>query len=153
MAARAGGVVADDATEGRDSRGRFVAGCAGRRAGSRHKVSRAIEKLMEGEAEALTRKAIDLAKAGDIVALRLCLDRLAPPRKDSPINFDLPKVECAADHPAALAAIMEAVASGDLTPTEGQALAAMLAEHRKAIETADLETRVAALEGASDETA
>jgi hypothetical protein len=34
--------------------------------------------MLEGEAEALTRKAIDMAMNGDVVSLRLCLERAAP---------------------------------------------------------------------------
>jgi Family of unknown function (DUF5681) len=54
---------------------------AGKARGTRNKVTLAIEALLDGEAEALTRKAIEIAKGGDLAALRLCLDRLAPPRK------------------------------------------------------------------------
>ena len=50
----------------------------------------AMEALLDGESEALTRKAIGLALGGDITALRLCLDRVLPPRKDRPINFEMP---------------------------------------------------------------
>ena len=53
----------------------------GRPPGSRNKTTRAIDALFDGEAEALTRKAIELAKAGDLVALRLCLDRIALPER------------------------------------------------------------------------
>ena len=84
--------------------------------------------------------------SGDVQAMRICMDRIAPPRKDRHVSFDLPKIEGAADHPGALAAIMGAVAGGTLTPMEGQSLAAMLAEHRKAIETGDIEARLTALE-------
>ncbi|QCI92120.1 DUF5681 domain-containing protein [Novosphingobium sp. EMRT-2] len=119
---------------------------AGKAKGTRNRATMACEALLDGQTEQLTQKAIDLALKGDVQALRICMDRIAPPRRDRPVVFELPKVEAAADHPVALAAIMAAVASGDLTPTEGQSLAAMLAEHRKALETADIETRLAALE-------
>ena len=56
----------------------------GRPAGSRHKTTLAMEALLDGEAEKLTRKAIDLALAGDMVALRLCLDRTIPPGETDP---------------------------------------------------------------------
>ena len=49
---------------------------AGKPKGTRNKMTRAAEALLDGEAEALTRKAIKLAKAGDLTALRLCLDRI-----------------------------------------------------------------------------
>ncbi len=70
---------------------------AGRPRGSRNKTTLAIEALLDGEAEALTRKPIERALAGDGVALRLCLDRIAPPRRDRPTPFDLPALREAAD--------------------------------------------------------
>lgn len=130
----------------RRANGTFAPGHPGRRQGSRHKVTLAAEALLDGEGEALTRKAIEMAKAGDTVALRLCLERLVPPRKDRTINFDLPTVVTAADHPPALAAILRGVAIGDITPQEGQALSAVLEQHRRAIETADIMMRLEALE-------
>ena len=70
----------------------------------------------------MTRKAIELAKAGDLAALRVCLDRIAPPRKDRPVLFELPPVSSAADAAKAAAALLEAVAVGDLTPSEASEL-------------------------------
>jgi len=103
--------------------------------------------LLDGEAEGLTRKAVEMALEGDTVALRLCLERLAPPRKDSPLTLaGLPKIEGAADLPKATARVLEAVANGAITPSEGQALAGLLEGHRKALEFTELEARVAALE-------
>lgn len=63
---------------------------AGRPKGSRNKATLAVEVLFDGEAEVITRKAIELAKNGDLAAIRLCLDRIAPPRKDRPVLFALP---------------------------------------------------------------
>jgi hypothetical protein len=91
---------------------------AGKAKGTRNKVTLAIEALLDGEAEALTRKAIELAKAGDMAALRLCMDRLAPPRKDRLVMFELPTITSAADAVKASAALVAAVADGDLTPAE-----------------------------------
>jgi len=130
----------------RTSNGRFGPGNPGRPKGARGKATLACEALLDGQVEQLTQKAIDMALAGDQVALRLCMDRLAPPRRDRPVSFKLPKIDGAADHPTALFAIMRAVALGELTPIEGQALAGMLAEHRKAIETADIDARLSSLE-------
>ena len=87
-----------------------------------------------------------MAKEGNPVALRLCLERLLPPRKDRPIIFALPQLEGAEDVPQALKAILEAVARGEITPGEGQTLAAIVDGYRKGLETADLDGRVAALE-------
>jgi len=73
-----------------DKTGRFAKGNPGRPKGARHKASQAIEQLLEGEAKALTRKAIDLALDGDTTALRLCLERIAPARKDAAVRFPFP---------------------------------------------------------------
>lgn len=131
---------------GRNSKGQFAKGNRGKAKGTRHKATVACETLLDGQVKQLTQKAVDMALAGDVLAMRICMDRIAPPRKDRHVIFDMPRIEGAHDHPAALASIMTAVAGGALTPAEGQALAAMLAEHRKAIETADIESRLAALE-------
>jgi hypothetical protein len=73
---------------------------------------------VEGEAEALSRKAVELALKGDVAALRLCLDRIVPARKDRPVCFALPNLKESKDAVKASAAIVEAVAAGDLTPSE-----------------------------------
>jgi hypothetical protein len=130
----------------RDPRGRFAGGNPGRPRGARNHATRAAESLLEGQTEALTTKAIEMALAGDITALRLCLDRILPVRKDRPVEVDLPVVETAADHAPALAAVAAAVALGDLAPAEGKAVAEVLELHRKAIETAELERRISDLE-------
>jgi hypothetical protein len=78
-----------------------------------------VEALLDGEAEALTRKAIERAKEGDSVALRLCLERILPPRKDRPVSFSLPKIESAADAGKASTAILTAVATGDVKSFAG----------------------------------
>lgn len=129
------------------TRGRpFAPGNAGRPRGARHKTSLAIEALLEGQHEALTQKAISMALAGDITAIRLCLERLAPPRRDAPISIDLPYVSSARDTLAASTAIIGAVSRGELTTSEGGALTAILSAHQKFVETLDLELRLAQLE-------
>jgi hypothetical protein len=67
----------------------------------------AMEALLDGEAEAITRVAVDKAKEGDTTALRLCLERILPPRKDRPVSFSLPQLGTVTDAPAATAAIVE----------------------------------------------
>jgi len=134
------------ATAGRDALGRFTTGNPGRPRGARHKATRAALALLDGEAETLTRKAVDLALTGDATALRLCLERIAPPRKDSPVQFDLPRMETARDAATAAGAVLDAVADGELTPTEGAHVMGLIEAFRRTLETTELEARVAALE-------
>jgi hypothetical protein len=121
----------------------------GKPKGALNQATRAAQELLDGEADGLTRKVVELAKAGNVVALRLCLERLIPPRKDRPITLKLPKVGGVEDIPKALEAILEAVAKGGITPGEGQAVAAMLEAYRKGVELADIEARLTALESQS----
>jgi hypothetical protein len=118
----------------------------GRPKGALNKVTQATQALLDGEAEALTRKVVDLAKAGNPMALRLCLERVLPPRKDRFINFDLPPIQGAADLAQALGAILEAVAHGEITPGEGHVLTGILEAYRKGWEAVDFEARLSALE-------
>jgi len=134
--------------DGRKSDGTFAPGnkLGGSKVGSRHKTTRAIEALLEGQHEALTKKAVDKALEGDVTALRLCLDRLAPPRKDVPISIELPPVRSAADAVEASAAVLAAVALGEITPDEAGRVMALLTAHKSIVEAGDHEARIAALE-------
>jgi hypothetical protein len=118
----------------------------GRPKGALNQTTRAAQELLDGEAQALTRKMVELAQAGNMAALKLCLERLLPKRKDRPIILKLPKVEAVGDIHKALGALLEAVAQGEITPGEGQSLAAMLEAYRKGLELTDLEARLTALE-------
>jgi Family of unknown function (DUF5681) len=88
---------------------------AGKLKGTRNRTTMAVEALLDGEAETITRKAIELAKGGDLTALRLCLDRIASPRKDRPVLFELPPITSPANAAQASAALVAAVALGGLT--------------------------------------
>lgn len=133
-------------TEARNPDGTFAPGNPGRPKGARHKATRAIEDLLEGEAEGLTRKAIEMALDGDTTALRLCLERIAPPRKDMPVSFTLPGMKSAQDAAQAAQAVLQAVSDGELTPLEGASVMALVESYRKTLETTELESRIAALE-------
>ncbi len=131
----------------RSTRGRpFEAGNPGRPKGARHRTTLAIEALLEGQHAKLTQKVIDKALEGDVTALKLCLDRLVPMRRDAPISFELPKVSTVADTVVASSAVLAAVAAGEVTPDEGGRVMALLSAHRGIVETGHLESRIAALE-------
>ena len=74
------------------------------------------------------------------------LDRLLPPRRDRPVPFTLPKLETAADAKAAAAAIVRAVADGDLTPSEAAELSKLLDNFTRVLEATDFQARLEALE-------
>ena len=120
----------------------------GARSGSRHRASIALDALAEGEANAILSAMVERAKDGDVPAATLILNRAWPQRKGRPIPLDLPVVRTAADLTAAIGAVIEAMARAELTAEEAQAVSAVLAVHRTALETLDMEARIAALEAA-----
>ena len=105
-----------------------------------------LRRLLEGDAEKLTHKAVALALKGNVACLRLCLDRIVPPRRDRLVNFTLPAMNSASDASKAMVAITTAVASGDLTPAEAGELARLIDAYVKVIETSDIERRIQILE-------
>ena len=119
---------------------------AGKKPGTRHKVTLAVEKLLDGEGEELTRKAIEIAKEGDLTALKLCLERICPPRKSRPISIDLPDVKTSEGVSLAQTSVVQAVGEGEITPEEGQVLSNILESRRKSIETLEHEQRIGELE-------
>jgi hypothetical protein len=108
----------------------------GRPKGARNRATVAAEALLEGEAEALTRKAIELALAGDPVALRLCMERILPPRRDRPVHFTLPPESGPQDTGGVMRAIVVALAAGQITPSEATAAIQVIETCRRVAEEA-----------------
>jgi hypothetical protein len=102
--------------------------------------------MLEEEAKELMRQAIDLAKSGDAVALRLCIERLVAKRTERAIEFVLPPIEGPAGALEALSQITKGVAEGELTAKEAHALVGLVETVLKAIEILDLDGRLRALE-------
>jgi hypothetical protein len=123
--------------------GTFRPGNPGRPRGARNKATLAALALLEGEAEALTRRCVEMALAGDATAMRLCLDRLLP--KGRPLRLDLP-LRTLADLDQATEAIRGALAEGSVTPDEVATLTGLVEARRRLLETTELERRLAALE-------
>ena len=131
---------------GRNTAGKFATGNAGRPKGSRSKVTLAIESLLQGQAEALTQTAVTKALDGDIVALRLCLERIAPAPKDHPFSFSLPKMHNAMDASEAAGSVLTAVSEGELTPIEATRVMGLIDSYRRTLELTEIEQRLQALE-------
>lgn len=131
---------------GRKTDGKFTDGNSGRPRGSRNKATIAIESLLEGQSEALTQTAISKALDGDSVALRLCLDRIAPPMKDKPVVFPLPQMRDAMDASQAAGSVLSAVSEGNLTPIEATRVMGLIDSYRRTLELTDIEFRIKALE-------
>ena len=135
-------------TAGRDRKGRFTPGNPGRPKGARHKATRAVEQMMQGQVERVTTAVIEAAAKGDMQAARLILDRICPARREPAVSLDLPNIESAADLPMAIAAILQSVAAGELSPGEAAKITQTIEAAGSAIELHDLDQRIAAIEAA-----
>lgn len=131
---------------GRNSDGTFAKGNSGKPMGCRHKTTRAVESLMQGEAEALSRRVIELALEGDVAALKICIERIAPRPKDAAIQFELSQPIDASGAANASADILNAVARGQLTPSEGESAIKLVEAHLRICELGELELRLARIE-------
>jgi hypothetical protein len=111
----------------------------GRPEGSRNKASLAIEAMMEGEYEAITEKAIELAKAGDLVAIRVVLDRIAPIRRERPIHLEnMPDLQNPENAMSAVAKIVQGMTDGIISPSEANSAALLVGTFLKAVEASDI---------------
>jgi hypothetical protein len=136
-----------------DRGGRFSKGRsgnpAGRPRGCRDHVNRAARLLLAGEGEALTRKAVELALAGDAAALRLCLERIVGPYRERAVEFMMPRIRNAAGLAGAMAAVADGVAEGAVTPARGDAIGPGLRGLcPRGREATEFERRLRALEAA-----
>lgn len=121
----------------------------GRRVGSRNKASIICDKIAEDASGDIVRAITERAKAGDADCARVILSRVWQARRGRPVKFELPDMKTPADLVNAIASISRQVADGALTVDEGAAICGMCELHRKAIETAQLEERIARLEAAA----
>ena len=131
---------------GRNTAGKFTSGNSGRPKGTRNKKTLAIESLLEGQAEALTQTAISKALDGDSMALRLCMERIAPAPKDNPVSFALPQMNNALDASQAAGSVLTAVSEGNLTPIEATRVMGLIDSYRRTLELTEIENRLKVLE-------
>jgi len=135
-----------NAKNGRNTAGQFSSGNTGRPKGSRNKATIAIESLLQGQAEALTQTAVTKALEGDSVALRLCIERIAPAPKDQPVSFALSQINNALDAAQAAGSVLRAVSDGELTPIEATRVMGLIDGYRRTLELTEIEERLRALE-------
>jgi Family of unknown function (DUF5681) len=129
--------------------GRFAKGSSGnsqgKPRGARHRYSRLAEAMLEGEAEGLIRKLVELALAGDVAALKICVDRIVPTHR-RPVNF---KVQIPDDNEGLMHTfdqILKAVANGEVTPDEAATIAGIIESRCRVVEHVELIGRIEALE-------
>lgn len=124
-------------------------GGPGRPVGSRNAATILLDEMADGDAQTVLKKVLDAAKAGDLKAAEIVLGRIWPARKGPRVQIDLPEIKTASDVLAALGAVVQSAATGEITPEQASALAGILETKRRAIETVDLEARLTRIEAAT----
>jgi Family of unknown function (DUF5681) len=119
---------------------------AGRPRGLRNKKAIALEALVDAESEAVMQKMIALAKMGDEVAMRLCVERMMAPRRERPVPLALPRIESDADARRASADVMEALAEGEIAPTEAEHLLRAIAGAAMILQSSEVVARLRRIE-------
>lgn len=135
--------------DGKLPNGRFAPGHKlgkGRPVGSRNKVSLLVDETLAARSDELIQKVIEMALDGDSTAMKLCLERICPPRKDRAVAIDLPKIKKIDDTLSAMSTIASAAAEGELTPSEALHLSGVVEVYRKSVETTELNCRLKDIE-------
>jgi hypothetical protein len=128
-------------------RGRpFQKGNPGRPPGSKNKITRLLDELLENEGGSLGRKMIELAKNGNVRCLQYCLDPLWPQRRAEPINLELPKINRIEDVAPAIAAVAYGVSKGTVTPEQAFQIVRMLDSYANAIIASGIAVRLEKVE-------
>ena len=139
----------------KQKKGRFKPGQSGnpkgRPKGALNKTTLAALELLNSETKAITRKAIDMALNGDMQALKLCLERIIPVRKESPVNAKIHIPKSIEDLPFITGKIIKLVSQGKILPSEGEKLSKLVENHIKAIEIINIEKRLSKLENLAEE--
>jgi hypothetical protein len=122
-------------------RGRpFPKGNPGRQSGSQNRVTRFASALLDDQAEALLQKAFEMALNGDGPMLKFLLSRILP--RERTIKIHMPQLDKADDTVPVMEAIMRAIREGDISPSEGAALAVVAKENREAIDLVEAVKRL-----------
>ena len=137
---------------GRNQKGKFKKGASGNPAGKpkgvKHKATTMALLLMESEAEAVIKTVIDAAIGGDMTAAGIIISRLVSPAKDRPVDISLPQIKTTDDLQQFTAALLDAVSSGRIQPSEAEKISKIASAHREAIQLSTFEQRLSDLESA-----
>lgn len=114
----------------------------GRPKGSRNKNQAPGQHILDQYGEHVLHKCVALALQGHAVALRLCMERISPARREAYIRLNLPAIESAQDVNCAADQVTQAIRRGQMTPSQGATMMHLLERRSRVIERADFESRL-----------
>ena len=119
----------------------------GRPKGSKNKVTIAAENVFVAESGAIARKATEMALEGNPAMIRLVLERIVPIKKSTPVKLDgIPIVNNASDVHLLTSFLLEAMATGKISPIDGEAFSRVVEKHINALRVNDLEIQLKEIE-------
>lgn len=123
----------------------WKAGQSGNPAGRKPGIER-VRQLLDPHREKLVQKALDMALAGDTIALKLCLERLAPLPRSEYERVEVPGLGEAQSMADKARCIVDAAGAGQISADAASMLLGAIASAAKILETDELAERIAALE-------
>lgn len=112
----------------------------GRPCGSRNRVTLAAENIFENEAGTIARQAVDMALQGHPQMIKLILERCVPIKKSSPVKLEgMPTVDTVETAGKAAEFILQSIASGKVSPLDGEILSRVLDKRLHALQITEIE--------------
>jgi len=127
----------------KNTHSRFQAGNKygrGRPCGSKNKVTIAAENIFEEESGAIARQAVEMALNGHPQMIKLIMERVVPIKKSSPVKLDgMPIVDTVESAGEAAEFILQSIASGKVSPLDGEILSRVLDKRLHALQITEIE--------------
>ena len=114
----------------------------GRPPGSGNKTRGEGEDLIKKYTPQIVTKCIHSALRDNASAMRLCMERVVPSRRDALARIKLPRIRAAEDVSKAAEKVMRAIAHGEITPAEGERMMNALECQLRIIREVELQSRL-----------
>jgi hypothetical protein len=118
----------------------------GRPKGSRNKSSSPGQDVLNQYAERLVLKCISMAGQGDVGAMRLCMERILPVRRDALVKVSLPRIGTAQEVNKAAEKVTQVMGRGKITPTDAEKMMNVIQMRSQIIDSVVGEGRLAKVE-------
>jgi hypothetical protein len=119
----------------------------GRPCGSKNKVTVAAENLFEEESGAIARRAVEMALSGHPQMIKMVMERVVPIKKSSPVKLEgMPTVDTVESAGEAAEFILQSIASGKVSPLDGEILSRVLDKRLHALQITEIERELKTLQ-------
>jgi Family of unknown function (DUF5681) len=108
----------------------------GKPKGCRNRAGVLLDAISDGDLAAIITMLVTQAKAGDMSATKILLDRLVPAPRARAVALDLPDLRdgTGRSKAATLAAVLDAMAAGQIDPSEAEVIAGLVEQTAAAVQ-------------------